>query len=77
VVQHYHTTIYSERPDPMSPGALYRYVCMIESVGRCSGLHQTFTQTEAGERVVQIGWETAIKGPGPGPNMGPGGMSNN
>ena len=77
VVQHYHSTIYSERSDPVSPGALYRYVCMIESVGRCSGLHQTFMQTEAGERVVQIGWETAVKGPGPGPNMGPGGMSNN
>lgn len=77
VVHHYHATIYSERPDPASPGALYRYVCMIESVGRCSGLHQTFMQTEAGERVTQIGWETAVKGPGPGPNIGPGGMSNN
>jgi hypothetical protein len=66
VVQLYHATIYNERSDPMAPGALYRYVCMIESVGRCSGLHQTFTQTETGERVVQIGWETAVKGPGPG-----------
>lgn len=76
-VQLYHATIYNERPDPAAPGALYRYVCMIESVGRCSGLHQTFMQSETGERVVQIGWETAVKGPGPGPNMGPGGMSNN
>ncbi|HYP41565.1 MAG TPA: hypothetical protein VEX13_14500 [Chloroflexia bacterium] len=76
-VQLYHATIYNERPDSIAPGALYRYVCMIESVGRCSGLHQTFMQTEAGERVVQIGWETAVKGPGPGPNMGAGGMSNN
>lgn len=76
-VQLYHSTIYNERSDQMSPGALYRYVCMIESVGRCSGLHQTYMQTESGERVVQLGWETAIKGPGPGPSMGPGGMSNN
>jgi hypothetical protein len=76
-VQLYHSTIYNERSDPVAPGALYRYVCMIESVGRCSGLHQTFMQTETGERVVQIGWETAIKGPGPGPNIGAGGMSNN
>jgi hypothetical protein len=76
-VQLYHATIYNERSDSIAPGALYRYVCMIESVGRCSGLHQTFMQTETGERVVQIGWETAVKGPGPGPNIGAGGMSNN
>ncbi len=76
-VQLYHTTIYNDRSDPLVPGALFRYVCMIESVGRCSGLHQTFMQSETGERVVQIGWETAVKGPGPGPSIGPGGMSNN
>lgn len=77
VAQLYQATIYNDRPDPTNPGALYRYVCVIETIGRSTGLRQQFTQSEGTERILQIGWETAVKGPGPGPNIGPGGMSNN
>lgn len=77
VAQLYQATIYNDRPDSTAPGAFYRYVCMIETVGRSTGLRQAFTQSDGVERVLQVGWETAVKGPGPGPNMGPGGMSNN
>jgi hypothetical protein len=77
LVQLYQGTIYNDRPDPTSPGAFYRYVCLIESEGRTTGLRQSFTQVDGQERVLQIRWETAIKGPGPGPSFGPGGMSNN
>ena len=77
LIQLYQATIYDDRPDPTSPGAFYRYVCLIESEGRTTGLRQSFTQVEGQERVLQIRWETAIKGPGPGPSFGPGGMSNN
>ncbi len=61
--QLYQTAIYSEHPDAGNPLALTRYVCIIETVGRTTGLRQTFAQLEGGERVLQISWETAIKGP--------------
>lgn len=77
LVQLYQSTLYNDRPDPMSPGAFFRYVCLIESAGRTTGLRQTFTQVEGQERVLQIRWETAVKGPGPGPSFGPGNVSNN
>ncbi len=77
LVQLYQAAIYNDRPDPSTPGAFFRYVCMVESSGRTTGLRQSFTQVEGQERVLQIGWETAVKGPGPGPSFGPGGMSNN
>src|SRR5438477_11081338 len=77
LVQLYQATIYNDRPDPSTPGAFFRYVCLVESTGRTTGLRQSFTQVEGQERVLQIQWETAIKGPGPGPSYGPGGMSNN
>ena len=62
-------------PDPSTPGAFFRYVCLVESTGRSTGLRQMFTQVEGQERVLQIRWETAVRGPGPGPSFGPGGMS--
>jgi hypothetical protein len=77
LVQLYQATIYNDRPDPATPGAFYRYVCLVEAAGRTTGLRQSFTQVEGQERVLQIRWETAIKGPGPGPSMGPGNVSNN
>lgn len=77
LVQLYQATIYNDRPDPATPGAFFRYVCLVESAGRTTGLRQSFTQVDGQERVLQIRWETAIKGPGPGPSYGPGGMSNN
>lgn len=77
LLQLYNATIYNDRPDPTAPGALFRYVCLIESMGRSTGLRQSFTQSEGHERVLQIRWETALRGPGPGPSMGPGGLSNN
>ncbi|HUP27741.1 MAG TPA: hypothetical protein VM409_04840 [Chloroflexia bacterium] len=77
LVQLYQAAIYTDRPDPTVPGAFFRYVCIIESVGRSTGLHQSYTQHEGQERVVQIRWETAVRGPGPGPSYGPGGISNN
>ena len=76
LVQLYQAALYSDRPDPSTPGAFFRYVCIIESPGRTTGLRQSFTQSEGQERVLQIRWETAIKGPGPGPSFGPGGVSN-
>jgi hypothetical protein len=77
LVQLYQSAIYIDRPDPGQPGAFFRYVCIIESAGRSTGLRQAFTQVEGQERVLQIRWETAIRGPGPGPSIGPGGLSNN
>jgi hypothetical protein len=77
VVQLYHSTLYTDRPESAAPGAFYRYVCLLEAVGRLTGLRQTFTQSEGQERIIQIRWDTAIRGPGPGPSMGPGGRSNN
>lgn len=77
LVQLYQATIYNDRPDQTTPGAFFRYVCMIESSGRTTGLRQNFTQVDGQERVLQIRWETAIRGPGPGPSFGPGGISNN
>jgi len=77
VVQLYHSTLYTDRPEATAPGAFYRYVCLLEGVGRLTGLRQTFTQPEGQERILQIRWDTAIRGPGPGPSMGPGGRSNN
>jgi hypothetical protein len=77
LVQLYQSTIYNDRPDQATPGAFYRYVCIVESAGRSTGLRQSFTQVEGQERVLQIRWETAIKGPGPGPSFGPEGMSRN
>lgn len=77
LAQLYQAAIYSDRPDTGTHGAFYRYVCIIESMGRTTGLRQTFTQSEGQERVLKIQWETAIKGPGPGPSFGPGGVSNN
>jgi hypothetical protein len=56
---------------------MFRYVCLIETVGRTTGLRQVFTHVDGQERPLQMGWETAIKGPGPGPSFGPGGLSNN
>lgn len=73
----YQATLYNDRPDPMSPGAAFRYVCLVESAGRTTGLRQTFSQVEGQERVLQLRWETAVKGPGPGPSFGPGNISNN
>ena len=77
LVQLYQAAIYNDRPDSTSPGAFFRYVCLVESAGRTTGLRQSFTQADGQERVLQIRWETAIKGPGPGPSFGPSGMSNN
>ena len=77
VIQLYQAAIYTDRPDATMPGSFFRYICMIETAGRSTGLHQTFTQVEGQERIVQIRWETAIKSSGPGPSIGPGGMSNN
>ena len=77
LVQLYQQAIYNDRPDPSTPGAFFRHVCIVESAGRTTGLRQSFTQSEGQERVLQIRWETAIKGPGPGPSFGPGGVSNN
>ncbi len=78
LVQLYQATLYNDRPDQTSQhGNFFRYVCLIESIGRTTGLRQVFTHIEGQERPLQMGWETAVKGPGPGPNFGPGGMSNN
>lgn len=77
LVQLYQATLYNDKPDQATPGSFFRYVCLIESTGRSTGLRQVFTHVEGQERIMQMGWETAIKGPGPGPSFGPGGMSNN
>lgn len=77
LVQLYQATVYNDRPDNSAPGAFYRYVCLMETVGRLTGLRQSFTQVEGQERVLQIRWETAIRSSGPGPSYGPGGRSNN
>jgi len=77
LIQLYQGAIYTDRPDANVPGNFFRYICMIETAGRSTGLHQSFTQVEGQERIVQIRWETAIKSSGPGPSIGPGGMSNN
>jgi hypothetical protein len=77
LVQLYQATLYKDRPDPSAPGNFYRYVCLIESIGRTTALRQVFTHVEGQERPLQMGWETAVKGPGPGPSFGPGGVSNN
>jgi hypothetical protein len=77
LVQLYQAALYDDRPDQSSHGNMFRYVCIIESIGRTTGLRQLFTHVDGQERALQMGWETAIKGPGPGPNFGPGGMSNN
>ena len=77
LVQLYHSTLYADRPEASAPGAFYRYVCMLETAGRLTGLRQTFTQSEGQERILQIRWDTAIRGPGIGPSIGPGGRSNN
>jgi hypothetical protein len=77
LVQLYQATLYSDRPEASAPGAFFRYVCLLEAVGRLTGLRQTFTQSDGQERVLQIRWDTAIRGPGPGPSFGPGGRSNN
>lgn len=77
LIQLYQGALYNDRPDQSTPGTFYRYVCIIEAIGRSTGLRQVFAHVDGQERVVQMGWETAVKGPGPGPSMGPGGMSNN
>jgi hypothetical protein len=77
LVQLYQGALYNDMPDQTSHGNMFRYVCLIESIGRTTGLRQVFTHVDGQERALQMGWETAIKGPGPGPNFGPGGMSNN
>ena len=77
LIQLYQSSLYNDRPDQSAPGTFFRYVCLIESQGRSTGLRQVFAHVDGQERVVQMGWETAIKGPGPGPSIGPGGMSNN
>jgi Serine dehydrogenase proteinase len=77
LVQLYHASLYNDRPDQATPGSFFRYVCVIESQGRSTGLRQVYTHVDGMERVTQMGWETAIKGPVPGPSFGPGGMSNN
>ncbi len=77
LVQLYQAALYNDRPDQTAPGTFFRYVCLIESQGRSTGLRQVFAHVDGQERVVQMGWETAIKGPGPGPSIGLGGMSNN
>jgi hypothetical protein len=77
LVQLYQGALYNDKPDQATPGSFFRYVCIIESQGRSTGLRQVFTHVDGMERVSQMGWETAIKGPVPGPSFGPGGMSNN
>ncbi len=77
LAQLYQAALYTERSDPLAPGAFFRYVCVIESIGRSTGLRQVFTQAEGQERVLQVRWETAVRSPGPGPSFGPGGSSNN
>lgn len=77
LAQLYQSELYIDKPEPTNPGAMFRYVCVIETVGRSTGLRQMYTQVEGQERALQMRWETAIKGPGPGPSFGPGGMSNN
>ncbi len=77
LVQLYQATVYNDRPENTAPGAFYRYVCLMETVGRLTGLRQSFTQVEGQERVLQIRWDTAIRSSGPGPSYGPGGRSNN
>jgi hypothetical protein len=77
LVQLYHQALYNDRTDPSAHNTYFRYVCIVESAGRSTGLRQVFTHIEGQERVVQMGWETAVKGPGMGPSFGPGGLSNN
>lgn len=77
LVQLYQATVYNDLPDNTAPGAFYRYVCLLETVGRLTGLRQSFTQADGQERVLQIRWDTAIRSAGPGPSYGPGGRSNN
>jgi hypothetical protein len=77
LVQLYQQALYNDRTDPTAHNTYFRYVCIIECAGRSTGLRQVFTHIEGQERVVQMGWETAVKGPGMGPSFGPGGLSNN
>ncbi len=77
LVQLYHQALYNDRTDPSAHNTYFRYVCIVECAGRSTGLRQVFTHIEGQERVVQMGWETAVKGPGMGPSFGPGGLSNN
>ena len=77
LVQLYYSALNTERPENTATGAFFRYICILETVGRSTGLRQTFTQVEGQERIMAAGWESVMKGPGPGPSFGPGGRSNN
>jgi hypothetical protein len=73
----YQQALYRDQPDPAQPGAFFRYLALIEGQGRTSGLRQTYVVHEGQERVVGIGWDTAIRSNTPGPPQGPDGVRRN
>ena len=62
LVQLYQAALYNDRPDQATPGSFYRYVCIIESQGRSTGLRQVYTHVDGMERVTQMGWENSGQG---------------
>jgi hypothetical protein len=73
----YQQTLYRDQPDPAQPGAFFRYLALIESAGRTSGLRQTYVVHEGQERITGMGWDTAIRTNTPGPPQGPDSLRRN
>jgi hypothetical protein len=73
----YQQTLYRDLPEPGQPGAFFRYLALLESDGRTSGLRQTHVPQEGQERIVGLRWETAVRTNTPGPPQGPDSLRRN
>jgi hypothetical protein len=57
----YQQMLHAEWPVEGRPGAVQRYLCMIETAQRTTGLRQVFVREAAGERVLEARWETMVR----------------
>ncbi|MFQ6059523.1 MAG: hypothetical protein ACE5MB_11665 [Anaerolineae bacterium] len=54
--------VYTERPVKGKAGAVQRTLCLIETRERTTTLRQTLAREKGKERVLEVRWETAVRG---------------
>jgi hypothetical protein len=57
----YQQMLHTEWPVEGRPGAVQRYLCIIETAQRTTGLRQIFVREAGGERVLEARWETTVR----------------
>ena len=57
----YQQIVHAEWPVEGRPGVVQRYLCILETTQRTTGLRQVFMREATGERVLEARWETSTR----------------